>query len=616
MSSPRTRGDLAKRGEKYYCTGDRATKKQRAQRREVRTTVMHHSEPQPPPIQTRQGSPAWVGIVKKLAIWAGFLLFIYLTRDFFFAGFMTFIFCYLTLALVDWGMSKLSPGREKPWLRRLLTVGVFMFTPLLLVGIGALIAPKLIEQVQHMAGWLSHVSPETEVARLLERHIGPVEFKEKYHGTQDPNYQKDLEAFRASRVMHVDAYHEFPQLEAWVQGAFDKQFADAERGRIRSRLAREGSSSKEFTEWFAAVKAPKLQQAAKEPISRQRLLEEMQRDPEQLAKLREEWMNDSVTTGLRTAKGSPTYQRQFRAYYEAQQKDRPGALPYTFDQYLELQKARTEGQVAFGEAMQKIKPAGTETEAQLRADFTAAEEHKLFQEWWGTNSTAQFIRKQIESGSTGAGAERMERVLSSMLNIPLDLMTALLLSFFICIDFPRLKRGVSSLRETWLRETYDEIAPALDKLGRLIGQCMRAQGLIALCNAITAFVGLTVLGVEHTVLLAVAVFVLCLVPTLGMIIAWALIAAVALVQPDGGLGLALKASGIVLFVVILETFFFSPRILGKKMELHPVVLIALLPIAQYFFGVWGLILAAPVAVYVIHVLILRKGLPGSEAAGG
>jgi hypothetical protein len=45
-----------------------------------------------------------------------------------------------------------------------------------------------------------------------------------------------------------------------------------------------------------------------------------------------------------------------------------------------------------------------------------------------------------------------------------------------------------------------------------------------------------------------------------------------------------------------------------------VLLMSLLPLAQYFFGIWGLILAAPVAVYVIHVLILRRGLPGAESA--
>ena len=64
--------------------------------------------------------------------------------------------------------------------------------------------------------------------------------------------------------------------------------------------------------------------------------------------------------------------------------------------------------------------------------------------------------------------------------------------------------------------------------------------------------------------------------------------------------------------MVIESFVLSPRILGKMMELHPVMSISILPVAQYFFGVWGLILAIPVTVYVIHVLILRRGLPGSE----
>jgi predicted PurR-regulated permease PerM len=156
------------------------------------------------------------------------------------------------------------------------------------------------------------------------------------------------------------------------------------------------------------------------------------------------------------------------------------------------------------------------------------------------------------------------------------------------------------------------MAPALTSLGHLTGRALHAQGLIALCNAIMMFIALTVLGVEHPVLLSCAVFVLCLVPTLGMIIAWVLLAGMALIQPGGGIILALKVSGAVVVIVLLETFVFSPRILGKMMELHPVLIMAILPLAQYFFGIWGLILATPVAVYVIHVLILGKGLPGID----
>jgi predicted PurR-regulated permease PerM len=196
--------------------------------------------------------------------------------------------------------------------------------------------------------------------------------------------------------------------------------------------------------------------------------------------------------------------------------------------------------------------------------------------------------------------------------VPVDLATALLLSTFICLDFPNLQRGFRRLRDTWLRDVYDEMAPALSGLAQLIGRSMRAQGLIALCNATLIFLSLKVLGVEHEFLLSVAVFVLCLVPTLGAAIALVLISLFALVQYGGGPALALKAAGAVVLVMLVESFVLGPRILGKMMELHPALSIAILPVAQYFFGVWGLILGVPVAVYVIHVLILRRGLPGGE----
>jgi predicted PurR-regulated permease PerM len=264
--------------------------------------------------------------------------------------------------------------------------------------------------------------------------------------------------------------------------------------------------------------------------------------------------------------------------------------------------------------VEKIKPSAQGSgDAQLRADFEAAKQQELFQQWWSTSSLAKLVRQHLESTGSGAGSSQIEHIITTLMRIPLDLGTALLLSFFICIDFPALRRAAPLLRDTWLRDGYDEMAPALSSLGQLTGRALHAQGLIALCNAIMMFLALTFLGVEHPVLLSAAVFVLCLVPTLGTIIAWVLIAAVALIQPGGGFLLALKVSGAVAMVVLLETFVFSPRILGRMMELHPVLIMAILPLAQYFFGVWGLILATPVAVYVIHVLILGKGLPGIDA---
>src|SRR5262245_2590997 len=94
-------------------------------RHPVATTHGHHSLMLP-------------ALVKKLAIWALFLLVLYLARDFFFTAFMTFMFSYVILALVGWGMQRLAGGQERPGLRRLLTVALFVLLPVALAGVGFL----------------------------------------------------------------------------------------------------------------------------------------------------------------------------------------------------------------------------------------------------------------------------------------------------------------------------------------------------------------------------------------------------------------------------------------------------------------------------------------------
>ena len=96
----------------------------------------------------------WTKLLQRLAIWVGFLVLLYIVRDFFFTAFMTFLICYYTLLVVGIGMRRLSPDRERTWLRRLLTIGVFFFVPVLLLGIGVLISPHFAAQGRRLSGWI------------------------------------------------------------------------------------------------------------------------------------------------------------------------------------------------------------------------------------------------------------------------------------------------------------------------------------------------------------------------------------------------------------------------------------------------------------------------------
>src|SRR5262249_4914301 len=119
------------------------------------------------------------------------------------------------------------------------------------------------------AGWLNQANMEKEVARLLEGIVGPREFADNYGTSTDPRYVKALEEFRTSGERHVAAYNDFPHVEAWVEAGFNRQFLEAERGRVRQQLAKEGTSSKAFADWFLAKKVPQLQAEAQKRANKQ-----------------------------------------------------------------------------------------------------------------------------------------------------------------------------------------------------------------------------------------------------------------------------------------------------------------------------------------------------------
>ncbi len=56
--------------------------------------------------------------------------------------------------------------------------------------------------------------------------------------------------------------------------------------------------------------------------------------------------------------------------------------------------------------------------------------------------------------------------------------------------------------------------------------------------------------------------------------------------------------------------FSQPRIVGKVLHLHPVMVLLILVIGEHFFGIWGLLLGVPIAVYLIRVVILKEAIPG------
>ena len=147
-------------------------------------------------------------------------------------------------------------------------------------------------------------------------------------------------------------------------------------------------------------------------------------------------------------------------------------------------------------------------------------------------------------------------------------------------------------------------------LGKLIGKSFQGQVVIALFNALFTFIALWIIGVEYRFILTLVTFVFSFIPVVGVILSGIPICAVSIFQPGGSVVMALQVIVAIAIIHMIEGMVLSPRIIGKIGHLHPVLVIGILLVAEHFFGMWGLILGVPVAIYLIRVVILKKAIPG------
>jgi predicted PurR-regulated permease PerM len=177
-----------------------------------------------------------------------------------------------------------------------------------------------------------------------------------------------------------------------------------------------------------------------------------------------------------------------------------------------------------------------------------------------------------------------------------------LLSFLILFDYPSLRSKAIYLRETRLREFYEETAESVIQFALVVGKAFQAQILIACANTILTGLGLWILGIHPIALLLTIVFFAGLIPVLGVFISSLPILIVAI--NSGGMQLALAALCMIVFVHLVEAYILNPRIFSAVFHINTVVTLGILFVGHSLMGLWGMLLGMPISVYVYRYVIL------------
>ncbi|MFM2357653.1 MAG: hypothetical protein RJA61_390 [Candidatus Parcubacteria bacterium] len=133
-----------------------------------------------------------------------------------------------------------------------------------------------------------------------------------------------------------------------------------------------------------------------------------------------------------------------------------------------------------------------------------------------------------------------------------------------------------------------------------IGLWMQGQLLLVIIVAVLVYLGLTLLGVNHALPLAVIAGLFEIIPVFGPILAS--IPAVAIGFADGGVSAALFIGGLYLIIQQFENQLIYPLVVKKVVGVPPVVVILALIAGGQLAGFLGILLAVPLAAVLMEML--------------
>ena len=172
----------------------------------------------------------------------------------------------------------------------------------------------------------------------------------------------------------------------------------------------------------------------------------------------------------------------------------------------------------------------------------------------------------------------------------------IVISFYLSIQ----KDGIDDFLRIIVPRKHEEYAIDLWKRSqRKIAFWIRGQMLLGLLVGILIYLGLSILGVQYALFIAVLAAVFELIP-FGMVLA--AIPAISFAYLDGGLTLALMVTGFYIIIQQFENYLFVPLVIEKVVGISPLVVILSLIIGAQLAGFWGLILAIPIAVPIVEFM--------------
>ncbi len=209
----------------------------------------------------------------------------------------------------------------------------------------------------------------------------------------------------------------------------------------------------------------------------------------------------------------------------------------------------------------------------------------------------------VDENGTVTAAPGGGSAILAVLSSSFDLLLVPFFVFYILIDFHKWRESLESLIPPRFRDPFSAL---FDESGRILESYVRGQILIGSIMAVCYAVGFWALGVPAWAGIAMIAGLLNAVPYVGTISGIVLACGFSFAA-GGSFGHLAAILGVFVAVQSLEGYYLTPRIMGDRLNLHPMAVFLGLLIGGKLFGLLGVILAIPaIAIGKVFFKFLRE----------
>lgn len=208
--------------------------------------------------------------------------------------------------------------------------------------------------------------------------------------------------------------------------------------------------------------------------------------------------------------------------------------------------------------------------------------------------------EELRQSALGMINPILSEVGASVRVLTANVVTIFLYTVFMLLERGRIFRKIDLVSaDAAQRQAVND---TIGDIGAMVREYVTVKTATNLVTATASYLIMRLIGVDFAGFWALLIFVLNFIPIVGAISAITAPVILSLVQPTGGVDTALLALVLLVGADQIMSSLIEPRLIGRSLNLSPLVILLSLAVWGTLWGFAGMLLAVPITVTVMIIL--------------